>query len=292
MFPIGEYLWPKSWVGRGCVIATGVAFVVVSRKIGERKKIKQLRAKWDGVGKDVVMLHQFLRGKYCLNLSPFALKLETFLRVAKIEYVVDKDNPYGPKKGKCPWVTLNGEDVEDSQVIVQYLTEKFKVEVDSHLDTRDIARLEAVRVMADEHVFWCVITWRYWLDNCRTFLTTQNFSRFLNFIFPFFMTRAIREKAVWHGIGCHTPDEIFNISKRACHTLSTILGDDPFFGGDRPCTADCSVFGQLSQFMWNVPGSHYEALVKETYPSLGAYCNRMKDTLYPDWDKLLNPLVE
>lgn len=292
MLSLKEVLWPDTWVGRGCVILSGITVIFITRKVKKRRKKKKLREKWDGVGKDVVMLHQFLRGKYCLNLSPFALKVETFLRLAKIEHVVDKDDPYGPTKGKCPWITLNGEDIEDSQVIIQFLTEKFEVGIDTHLDPRRLAQLEAVRVMADEHVFWCVITWRYWLDNCKTFLTTQSFSRILNFIFPFFMTRAIRDKAVWHGIGCHTPKEIFGISERACQTLAVILGDDPFFGGDRPCTADCSVFGQLSQLMWNVPGSHYEALVKEKYPTLGAYCNRMKDTFYPDWNKLLNPPLE
>lgn len=38
-------------------------------------------------------------------------------------------------------------------------------------------------------------------------------------------------------------------------------GEAPFFGGDRPSSADCAIFGQLAQLRWNAPGSKYEALV-------------------------------
>ena len=38
--------------------------------------------------KGVLVLHQFSRGKYCPNLSPFALKLEAFLRLSRIPYIV------------------------------------------------------------------------------------------------------------------------------------------------------------------------------------------------------------
>ncbi|KAK7077293.1 hypothetical protein SK128_014231 [Halocaridina rubra] len=73
--------------------------------------------------------------------------------------------------------------------------------------------------------------------------------------------------------------------------MRNISDTDDFFG-DRLCTADCAVFGQLSQLMWNAPGTRYEALVTELYPSLGAYCNRIRDTVYPDWNKLLNPPID
>lgn len=38
-------------------------------------------------------------------------------------------------------------------------------------------------------------------------------------------------------------------------------GEAPFFGGDRPSSADCAIFGQLAQLRWNAPGSKYEAIV-------------------------------
>ncbi|XP_064118418.1 failed axon connections homolog [Macrobrachium nipponense] len=272
-------------------VIAGLSVIWVFRKIARKHKRNQLRKQWNNAGKDVVVLHQFIRGKYCINLSPFAVKVESFLRLADIKYVVDSQLPFGPK-GKCPWITLNGEELGDSELIVQKLSEYFKVDLDSHLDTRKKAQLETVRITADEFVFWFVITWRYWIDGCESFLKSQSFSSFLNVMFPLFMKRGIKVKARYQGIGHHTPDEIYGMAKRTCGALADVLGDDPFFGGEQPSTADCSVFGQLSQLMWNAPGSQYEALVTEVYPSLREYCNRMKEKIFPDWNKLLNPPLE
>lgn len=66
---------------------------------------------------------------------------------------VDEKSPFGPKK-KCPWITINGEDVADSEFILEHLTRHFNVQIDSHLEDREVAVLEAARVLADEHLFW------------------------------------------------------------------------------------------------------------------------------------------
>ena len=50
------------------------------------------RKKWNAVGKNVVVLHQIQRGKHTPSISPFPLKLETYLRMANIPYEVTKHN--------------------------------------------------------------------------------------------------------------------------------------------------------------------------------------------------------
>ena len=44
------------------------------------------KEEWKKAEKDVVILHAFERGRFCPNLSPFPIKLETFLRMADINY--------------------------------------------------------------------------------------------------------------------------------------------------------------------------------------------------------------
>lgn len=78
------------------------------------------RSRWSNTPKDVVVLHGFPEGVTCPNISPFVLKLETYLRMAKIPYEVDKTDPISVK-GKSPWITLNGEHIADSQLCVEYL---------------------------------------------------------------------------------------------------------------------------------------------------------------------------
>ena len=55
--------------------------------------------------------------------------METFLRLAGIKYVSDFDFPLNPQTGKTPWVTLNGEDIFDSQIIVETLGRKLGKEL-------------------------------------------------------------------------------------------------------------------------------------------------------------------
>lgn len=283
-----EEWWTREWLKHTSAILTAVSAVLLAGKVVSNWRQRRLRQEWESIGHDVVLLHQFRRGKYCPNLGPYALKVETFLRMAAIKYKVDTKTPFGPK-GKCPWITINGEDVADSEFILEYLTKRFNVKIDNRFGQQKAASLEAVRVLADEHLFWCVVVWRYWLDGSVTFLKTQVFKPLLKLVFPLFLKYGMRRRARHQGIGLHSPDEIYHICKKDCNTLAGFLGEEDFFGGEEPCTVDCAVFGQLAQLMWNAPGSRYEALVTDVYPSLARYCLRMKERVFPDWDQLLDP---
>lgn len=293
-----EALWPDDSWGRCRTLAVAVVTILVAKKIydkyGPSNRDKFTASRFTSRS-GVLVLHQFSRGKFCPNLSPFALKLECYLRLAGIEYEVDSKVPFGPKS-KCPWVNLeNGQPMGDSQFIISALKEQETGEggrgrvprADQNLTPRERGALEGIRILVDEQLFWCVIYWRYYLDNFRAFLTTQKFPLFLHYAFPLFMSRGIKRKAVMQGIGVHTPDEVHVIARQCCQALDDYLGDNAFFCGESPGTVDCSVFGGLAQIMWNAPGTHYEALMTESFPRLSAYCNRMKEELFPDWDDLL-----
>ncbi|XP_037088931.1 failed axon connections homolog [Pollicipes pollicipes] len=96
-------------------VLLGAALLGIGLKVYGRYRRYQRRQRWNQAGKDVVVLHQFERGTNCPNLSPFALKLETFLRMAGIKYVVDTEEPQG-SRNKCPWITFNGQELSDSEL--------------------------------------------------------------------------------------------------------------------------------------------------------------------------------
>ena len=75
-----------------------------------------------------------------MNASPFVGKLETWLRLAGIPYVFQAGNPLKAPKGKMPFVEDDGVVMGDSQLIIERLTEKYKVTLDDHLS--DTARAE------------------------------------------------------------------------------------------------------------------------------------------------------
>ncbi len=107
-------------------------------------RLEKLRRKWNSVGRDVVVLHQFPRGRTCPNGSPYPIKLETYLRMAGIKYENDFEEFMSPK-GKSPWITINGEDIADSQLAIEHLTKVLKKDVDAHLNEEEKARARSIR---------------------------------------------------------------------------------------------------------------------------------------------------
>ena len=100
-----------------------------------------------------VVLHQFSASEITLSSSPPCLKLETFLRMAKIPY----ENEYGlkfSKKGKIPWIEFNGQEIADSNFCIQFLKREFNVDIDSHLSDSEKAIAHSVRTMLEENTYW------------------------------------------------------------------------------------------------------------------------------------------
>ena len=57
-------------------------------------------------------------------------------------------------KGKTPWMTLNGEEVADSQFCIDLLRRKFEKDMSSHLSPEERATAQAYRLMMEEHFYW------------------------------------------------------------------------------------------------------------------------------------------
>ena len=91
----------------GSAAAGVLVIAVLFRKLRSRKKAKKT------VPNGTVLLHQFppMRGSV-VNASPPCLKLETYLRMAKIPYEIDDSGRQLSKKGKMPWIAYSGESIE------------------------------------------------------------------------------------------------------------------------------------------------------------------------------------
>ncbi len=66
------------------VVAVGITLKKFSQ-VRKKQRLEKLQAKWNAVGKDVVVLHMFPRAIYCPNPSPFPVKLETWLRMNNVK---------------------------------------------------------------------------------------------------------------------------------------------------------------------------------------------------------------
>lgn len=84
----------------------------------------------------MVTLHQFRRAWHIPNPSQFCVKLETYLRMAEIEYRIVETLPLAAPLGKLPYIEHDGRKIADSRIIIGYLQQRFSDGPDQTLTAR------------------------------------------------------------------------------------------------------------------------------------------------------------
>ncbi|XP_053400984.1 failed axon connections homolog isoform X2 [Mercenaria mercenaria] len=231
--------------------------------------------------KDTVILHQFPRGPFAPSMSGFCVKLETFLRMAKIPYQNVHAYKTGPK-GKSPWIEYNGVVLGDSQLIMSYLSEQLEINLNMSLSKEQRATARAFQKMVDEYMYWSVLLERWVYHRGETSKTLTK----LPSLFVWEIGRRTKNMTHAQGIGRHSPEEVDRILEDDLTALADFLGEKKFMFGDEPTEVDCAVFGQVSQVKYHVPETvKARKYLEEALPNLNAYMDRMKETFWPDWEE-------
>jgi len=273
--------------GLGSLWIVTKTFSVLFSVVGSIKK-KRMLARWTNTPKDVIIVHRFPSASTLPNASPFVIKLETYLRMTKIPYEIDEVD-FMSVKGKCPWITLNGDHVADSQLCIEYLAKKYKKTVgDYSPQQRAIGTM--ARIMMDEHFYWGLLLWRYVYTkgrDCHKFY--DHYPRLvLSLMLRLLVSPSMASNCVAQGVGRHSKEDVIEIMAQDLRALSAFLGSKPFLLGNEPCEDDAAVFGELAEVVWAMPGSPYETLVNGELKNLKDYCLRMKTTFWPDWEQCLS----
>ncbi|XP_072385096.1 failed axon connections isoform X2 [Diabrotica undecimpunctata] len=252
--------------------------------------------------KDVVYLYQFSRTPLLPSLSPYCLKVETWLRLAGVKYEnVDHKMKYRSKKGQLPFIELNGEEIADSAIIIKDLSQKFGHDLDACLTAEQRNLAHATISMIENHLAWVVMWWRTkypdqvlkgYKVNLQHALGTRIPNGILNFFFKFAFGRKGTKKVKAQGMGVHSADEINEFGQEDLKVLSEMLADKPFFFGDEPTTLDVVVFAHLAQIYFIDKEVSYPLrdFMTESCPNLVGLVNRMKERCFSDWDDICTTL--
>ncbi|RUS77883.1 hypothetical protein EGW08_014357 [Elysia chlorotica] len=268
-----------TWVSNHPYVTTGVVAMTAAHILHR----VAIRGK-DNLGiieapPNTVVLYQLPRAPYTPSLTPFAVKLETYLRLANIPYQNDM-NMKKSSKGKYPWISYNGEAVADSQLAMEFLNAKLRVDLNRGLTEAQRAQAHAFRVMVDEHMYWCVVYFR-WIY--------EKYAHCLSLVIPryivYIMKRKLNKQLYAQGMGRHSTEEITQMLVQDLQALSAQLGDKKFLMGDNPTEVDCSAFGMLSVLVFSSHDDITGTMVKDQFPSLYQYTMRMKEAAWPDWDE-------
>uniref|UniRef100_A0A915M3T6 Thioredoxin-like fold domain-containing protein n=1 Tax=Meloidogyne javanica TaxID=6303 RepID=A0A915M3T6_MELJA len=101
--------------------------------------------------RDVIYLVQFPRTHVIPSPSPFALKLETWIRMNGLTYRnVSNELTKGSAKCQIPFIELNGQQYADTKEIIEHLKNYFKLSIDSNLNSVERAHLRAYTILIEE----------------------------------------------------------------------------------------------------------------------------------------------
>lgn len=252
--------------------------------------------------KDVVYLYQFTRTPLLPSMSPYCLKVETWLRLAGLKYEnIDHKLKLRSKKGQLPFVEVNGEEIADSTIIIKELGQRYEKDLDAALtqEQRNIAH--AMISMLENHLNWVLLFWRSknpehmikgYKVNLQHALGSRLPNALLNFFFKFQYGRKGSKKVKAQGLGVHKPEEIEEFGKQDLKVLSELLADKPFFFGDEPTILDCVAFSVLAQIHFISDEVKYtlKEFMQENCPNLVGHVSRIKERCFPDWDDICTKL--
>lgn len=215
--------------------------------------------------------------------SPFVMKGEMLLKLAKLEYQANSRGFVGAPKGKLPYMDDNGTIVADSTLMRLHIEQKHGIDFDRGLSAREKGIAWATEKMLEDHLYWVLVYWR-WMKDENFYKGPANFfKRAPAIIRPLIIRKVradVRKRLHGHGIGRHTEAEMTSMSNRAFEALSQLLGDNRYLMGEQPCGADATAFAFIAGSLCPLFDSPAHAKAR-TLPNLIAYRDRMMAEFYP-----------
>jgi len=236
----------------------------------------------------VITLYSFGPGFGLPDPSPFVMKVETLLKMAKLAYRTDTTGFGKAPKGKLPYIDDDGTVVSDSTFIRWHLEKKYGIDFDKGLDKSQTATAWAFEKMAEDQLYWVVVSDR-WMDDANfrkgpaTFF--EKVPAPLRPIVMAMVRRKLRATLHGQGIGRHSPDEVNALATRSIDAIADFLGDKPFFMGSEPTGIDATIFA----FACGVLCPDFETRTRaaaERHDNLRRYVGRMTARFYPDLKEL------
>jgi len=109
----------------------------------------------------MVTLSKYVPAWGLSDISPFCIKVETYLRMAKVPFrVVVADGRKAPKK-KLPFVEDGGKVMCDSRDIIDHFEAKLENPLDGELSPRERAMATAFRGLIEEEMYFLTLVQRW-----------------------------------------------------------------------------------------------------------------------------------
>lgn len=209
------------------------------------------------------------------------MKLETYLRMAGLEYETRAVLRPGSRTGKCPYIVVDGETLTDSSLIINELERRNGHPVDGKLTLAQRGESLAFQRLLDEHLYWVAVYGR-WVAQPpalrRAFLESLGIPRAISGLAAGLGKRRYEKILRAHGLGRHPPEAIWQFGISDLQAVAHWLGTRPFAFGDAPTVLDAALYsyvGNIIHAPWDSPlkmaALKHRSLVDHFTRMLGRY---------------------
>src|SRR5436305_15197084 len=88
------------------------------------------------------------------TISPFCVKLETYLRMTKVDYKVSQGSVLKAPKGRVPYIKIDDKFLGDSSLIIFELKKRFGDPLDQNLTSEQKALALSLQLMVENHLYF------------------------------------------------------------------------------------------------------------------------------------------
>lgn len=217
--------------------------------------------------------------------SPPCMKAHALLKMAGLDYRLDRNGFGKAPKGKLPFIDDAGTLVPDSTFIRWHLEAKTGLDFDAGLSDVERGVSWAFEKLAEDNLYYALAHDRWVVD--------ENFKagpgKFFNAApapvrpaLKWFIRRSVRKTLKMQGTGRHTPAEIDRIAIRGIDAIAAQLGEKPWLMGDAPCAADAAVHATMTALLCPVFDTA-QRRAAERHANLVAYRDRGLARWFPDF---------
>ena len=218
------------------------------------------------------------------SISPFCTKLETWLRMTGLAFEARGPGSRRAPKGKLPFVVLeDGQQLGDSQLILEHLTARQGVTLDAWLTPAQRATGRALRRMLEEATYFC-LAYERWVLTEGWGIYRHAFRALLppvvREVGPGLIRRGMRKALHAQGTGRHSAAEVHAMGLADMEVVAQQLGTQPFLFGEQPSSVDAVAFAFVDGFL-SVPIRSPAHDFVSAHPRLRDYHARVRERWYP-----------
>ena len=201
----------------------------------------------------MIKLHQFPAAFGLPNASPFCMKVETYLRLADLEYEIANimDPGKGPK-GKAPFITDRDNIIPDSHFILKYLKKTYGDPLGDGTSEEENRTHHMLARMMEERLYFALVYIRWIQAENAPLVCDAFFSTMPSLIRkPFFkmIQKRVHKNLIAQGIARHTQAEIEDLAIEDLLVVSQILGTKAYFGGLKPREIDAVAWSFIANII-------------------------------------------